>query len=143
MEKTFAFPRKLADLSFWTSFNLAIPPEQPKALVASLGKECLAMTGYDQPQSGVPDAIFPWIIFSCKKKDINDFFFKNIDDQRILQFNWTRALWSITCDLRLLPTKKWWKPSFAHFRANKVFVEIHFCHVLLLLNFYLCAELEK
>ena len=48
------------------------------------------MSSHDwiQPtQLGVPDAIFPWIIFSCKKKDIDDFFFKNIDDQRILQFN--------------------------------------------------------
>ena len=37
-EKTLVFSQELADLFFWTSFNLAIPQEQPKSFVATLGK---------------------------------------------------------------------------------------------------------
>ena len=81
MEKILLFPNESIDFSFSTIFNLAILLEQLKTPITSPG---------DSPKIFLD-------IFLQKIKGIKAFL-PDIGDQTILQSDWMRTFWPITCE---------------------------------------------
>ena len=58
----------------------------------------LSMPEHTQPRSAVSDATFPRWISKCKKSKIWSSPSRDTDNERILQSDWTRVFWHITCE---------------------------------------------
>ena len=61
----------------------------------------------------VSDATFPWWVTSCKKLRYHFILSRDVDDQRILQWDWTRDKTCQTQPKRVVPdtTFAWWLSS--------------------------------
>ena len=145
---------------------LKVAPGKSSQVLAWLG-----IPSYTQAKVVISDATFLCWISPYKNQKCWYILFKDIADQRILQFDWKKTFWPITCEAEFSQTsfhtincevfhygltstkddKILWKiekTSFwtihNHFLCKQeIFWKTHICHYFLFLNFYWYAIFLK